>query len=120
MTTPSHRSALLFREASAMLLSSAGLSATPRSTRRSLAKTFSEPPAPSSDIVGIEGVSFLVRAQRTVELSRSLDIAQGIADVDGAEVAVAVLRRVGRPIADQYAVMTLANLTKLLKLGQPR
>jgi hypothetical protein len=115
MTTHSHRSALLFREAVAMLLNGAGLDVTPRKTRRSLAGAFSEPASPSTDVTGVPGVSFLVRAQRVTELSRSLDMARSIADHDGAATAVAVLRRVGRPLGDQYALLSLADLSRLLE-----
>lgn len=123
MTTPSHRSAQIFREAAALFLNTAGLATTPRTARRSLAGAFADDGPASTDIVGVPGVAFLVRAQRTPELSRSLDLAQSVAEADGTGTAVAVLRRVGRPISEQYALLTLSSLAPLLserKTDEPR
>jgi hypothetical protein len=71
-------------------------------------------PRPSSHLVGVPGVAFNLSGAALTRIPKVLSAAQLAAENDGSDIAVAVMRRRGRPIGEALAVLTAKDFARLL------
>jgi hypothetical protein len=72
---------------------------------------------PSTHLRGVPGVSFRVCGTALSRAPEALEAAQRAAELDAADVGIAILRRRGRPIGEAMAILSARDLARLLALA---